>query len=305
MNLLMEKNMDIVEKSSEFANPKTTYADTLVFTAYAWSKLLYMQAIGNTEVAGYCITGTTDPLLVTDFQLIKQQCSSVTFDLDENDMAEYQESILDTGLTIWQVCRILAHTHPGNCPNPSQIDEENFRKVFTRPDWAIMLIIAENGAVYCRLKINTAPGVEKLFKVEIDFNQDFPASNHSEWEAEYKSKVTEEKFSTTPVDYCLNNAFWQDTKEIEDNCYFESTGEVTYWHEEEEVWYNYDPIERKWYKENEAGGLHLEIPMPTQPWAQQVVAWADKNASESSIIMKEEEESDEITLFEHMKEMKD
>lgn len=281
--------MDIVEKSSEFANPKTTYADTLVFTPYAWSKLLYMQAIGNTEVAGYCITGTTDPLLVTDFRLIKQQCSSATFDLDENDMAEYQESILDTGLTIWQVCRILAHTHPGNCPNPSQTDEENFRKVFTRPDWAIMLIIAENGAVYCRLKINTAPGVEKLLKVEIDFNQNFSASNHSEWEEEYNSKVTAEKFSTAAtigIDSLLadypEDAVWQNNDKIcvEDNCFVETTGEVTYWHDTEGVWYNYDPNKRKWSKEDVFGGPSLDIPAPTQPWAQQVIRWADKYADD-------------------------
>lgn len=183
--------MGIAEKSLEFMRPMTTYSDNLRFTAYAWGKLLYMQAAGDTEVAGYCITETEDPLLITDFKLIKQQCSSTTFDLDKDDMAEYQETILDMGLAVWQGCRILAHTHPPGCsPQPSTIDEENFRKVFTNPDWAVMLIIAENGDVYCRLKINTPPGTEKLLKVAVDWNIPFEGSNIEAWAKEYKEKVS-------------------------------------------------------------------------------------------------------------------
>ena len=279
--------MNMVEKSLKFTKPKTTYDDTLRFTAYAWSKLLYMQSAGNTEVAGYCITETEDPLLVTDFKLIQQQCSSVKFDLDKDDMAEYQELMLDAELTIWQTCRILAHTHPGTSPNPSQDDEENFKKVFTQPDWAIMLIIAENGAIYCRLKINTAPGVEKLLKVSIDFSQNFRASDHQKWKEEYKAKVTEIKFRMTGKEKAVDDTradllsnmadeyeIWAENNEdLEDMDYhWNSSGEVMCWRGKDEgILYAYDPDEQKWYKDDE------EIDAPEGMWAKKMVVWACEN----------------------------
>lgn len=267
---------------NEIVNPKMTFGEELRFSPYAYAKLLWMRDRGDTEVAGYGITGTEDPLLVTNFRLVKQKCTSVTFDMDPNDGAEFMDEMMDDGLMPWQFSNILCHSHPGNSPDPSDIDEKNFAKAFSHPDWAIMLIIAKDDSMYCRLKLNVGPGAEKLLKVEIDFNQNFPASNHSEWKAEYESKVTSEKLITMPTNYCLDDALWQDTKEmVESDCYFESTGEVTYWREEEDAWYNYDPIEQKWYKEDMAGDGQLEIPMPIQPWAKQVVEWASQHTVSS------------------------
>lgn len=299
--------MNIVEKSLEFAKPKTTYADTLRFTAYAWSKFLHIQAIGNTEIAGYCITETTDPLLVTDFRLIKQQCSSVTFDLDENDIAEYQESMLDTGLTVWQACRILAHSHPGNCPNPSQTDEENFRKVFTSPDWAIMLIVADNGTTYCRLKVNVGPGVEKLLKVKVDFSHPFKASDEKSWDEEYKAKVTERKFLMTGIEgidlndeplwnsiedtpkKCFEDEWLEsqiDQEEID--CFWDGNGDVNYWDDDEDVWYLFDPITTKWLMYDDEENV-FEISRPNRSWASKVIEWAEKYAHERDAALPEKE----------------
>lgn len=311
-----------MQKTEDFIKPQTTYGDTLRFTAYAWSKFLYMQERGDTEIAGYCITSTEDPLLVTDFKLIKQRCTSVSFDLDEQDMAEYQEEMLDAGLAVWQSSRILAHTHPGCSTTPSNTDENNFIKAFSRPNWAIMLILAQDGSTYCRLKINTAPGIEKLLKVQVDFTREFKESNHTEWNTEYTNKVKEIKFRMTGKEKVVSSSavgsplddfpdsdkpLWRRDKEDEligfnqikeeesicdeIDCYWEGNGYATYWSEEHDAWFFYDPIKEVWYTESLEDELEenefVEVVPPNENWVVQVVAWAVKYAPERTLSMEE------------------
>jgi len=179
-----------VEKEQEFCNPRLTFEKQLRLTPYAWAKLMWMRDKGNTEVAGYCVTGTSDPLLVTDFVLIKQECTIVTFDLDSEDIVEYTDRMMDEGLAPWQCMNILAHTHPSNDTTPSGVDEENFEAAFSHPNWAIMLIVGQDGSAYCRLKMNTGPGTISLLDVVIEYGVQFNGSNPEEWEKEYKAKVS-------------------------------------------------------------------------------------------------------------------
>jgi len=179
-----------VGKEQEFCKPRLTFGKQLKLTPYAWAKLIWMRDKGNTEVAGYCVTETSDPLLITDFVLIKQECTIVTFDLDSDDSAEYVERMMDEGLAPWQCMNILAHTHPGNSTDPSFVDEKNFEKAFSHPNWAIMLIIGQDGSAYCRLKMNTGPGTISLLDVVIEYGVPFNGSNPTEWENEYKAKVS-------------------------------------------------------------------------------------------------------------------
>ena len=65
--------------------PKLTRESILRFTPYAWSKLLYMRDYGDTEVGGYGITPNEDPLLIVDFVLVKQECTGMSVELDEED----------------------------------------------------------------------------------------------------------------------------------------------------------------------------------------------------------------------------
>lgn len=177
---------------SELVKPKTTFGSQIKFTPYAWAKLLYMRDRGGTEVAGYGVTGTEDPLLVTDFVLVKQECTIVTFDLDAADSAEYMEKMMDKGLMPWQYANILIHTHPGDSPSPSGVDEKNFISAFSHPNWAIMFIIAEGGACYCRLKVNVGPGSVVELKTIIEWNTKFDGTNIQAWEEEYQTKVVEQ-----------------------------------------------------------------------------------------------------------------
>ena len=75
--------------NKEFITPKMTFSDKLRFSPYAYAKLLWMRDRGNTEVAGYGVTATEDPLFVTDFILVKQECTAASFDFDSEDIVDY------------------------------------------------------------------------------------------------------------------------------------------------------------------------------------------------------------------------
>jgi len=216
-------------------------------------------------------------LLVTDFILIKQKCTGATFDLDAESGVEYTERMVDAGLMPWMCLNILIHSHPGNCPNPSFIDEQNFQKAFAHPDWAIMLIVAKDNSTYCRLKINVGPGITKLLKVEVDFSQEFTASNHTAWDEEYKTNVKiaslELAFKKKDIPMIEGNDFrghdhYNNYCDFEDiDCYRDNSGNVIFW-DEDGVWYCYNPMTDQWSKED------LNINCPTEPWAAKVIAWA-------------------------------
>lgn len=310
--------------------PKTSFGTQIRFTPYAWAKLLYMRDKGPTEVAGYGITATEDPLLVTDFVLIKQECTVVSFDLDPEDSVEYMETMMDKGLMPWQYANILIHTHPGDSPSPSGIDETNFNKAFAHPNWAMMFIIAEGGQCYCRLKINVGPGLIKELDVRVDWSKEFNGTDKENWGNEYESKVTELVTQFTmngkegtkgtkansfrarvqkttlsdindPLWYLEEEDRWARVSEFENaqlsedgeiaievddeidfDCHWDDNGEVLYWDEGTNLWFSYDPITEKWYKEdaNSDDQRMLEVVKPDTTWAIKVIDWSYKFAIE-------------------------
>jgi len=176
-----------------FIKPKLTRDSVLRFTPHSWAKMLYFRDIGPTEVGGYGICETEDPLLVTDICLIKQECTPCTIDFDKQDMADFMEKMTDKGLSPWMHQNIFWHTHPGNCAKPSGTDEQNFDKAFSHPHWAIFFILAKQGDTYARLRYNVGPGTEVLLDYCVDYSIPFVGSNHQEWDKEYKDKVTKTK----------------------------------------------------------------------------------------------------------------
>jgi len=255
-----------------------------------------MRDIGETEVAGYCITGTDDPLFVTDFITIKQTCTSCTFDLDPDALAEYSEEMLDYGLMPWQFSNILAHTHPGDSPSPSCIDEDNFKKAFSHPDWAIMFIIAKGGQTYCRIKSNTGPGLEKTLQVAIDWEHEFDGSDYDEWEQEYKANVSKPRkrslvnHSTLGCQAESEFAMYSNLDIISDEdyedpfaaCHWSENGDVLYWDDDDSIWYLYDPDTKKLCKTEDLNPNH--VCQVSQKEGKTIISmlekWSNKYASE-------------------------
>ncbi len=180
------KTLKEINRSHEYDVPRQPM---LRFSPTAWAKLLFFRDRGETEISGFGITELDDLLYVTDFITIKQDATIASISLDDNAVADYFENQVDAGRKPEQFFRIWCHTHPGNSPIPSSVDEETFRRVFTNCEWAIMLIVAEEGKTYARLRFNVGPGGQLQIPVQVDYSKSFTATDLDAWEAEYKTNI--------------------------------------------------------------------------------------------------------------------
>lgn len=144
-------------------------------------------------MGGFGITDEDDLLLVTDFVTVRQTVTAVSVAFDDAAVSEFFDDQVDLGRQPEQFARIWCHSHPGNCPLPSNIDEETFQRVFGGCQWAIMFILAQDNQTYARLDFNVGPGGQILIPVEIDCGGEFQRDRVRKWDAEYKAHVTAEK----------------------------------------------------------------------------------------------------------------
>ena len=173
---------------------------TLEFTPTAWLKLQCLCHAGDTEIGGFGIVPDPPELLVTDFVTVKQRCTAVTVKFDDDAVADHFEDMVDRGLKPDQFARCWLHTHPGDAPTPSGVDEETFERVFGGCDWAIMFILAHGGATYARLRFNAGPGGEMLLPVGVRWGLPIDEVDQAAWLAEYQANVTEEIWQPAPSD---------------------------------------------------------------------------------------------------------
>lgn len=167
---------------------------SLRFTPYAWAKLLWFRdhdGCGEqTEIGGFGRTNPHDPLLVEDILIVRQTVTAVSVKFDDLAVADLFESQIDQGRRPEQFARIWLHTHPGDSPRPSAVDEQTFQRVFGSCDWAVMAIVARGGQGYARLCFNVGPGGELLLPIQVDFGQPFPGSDPAAWQEEYQRHIT-------------------------------------------------------------------------------------------------------------------
>jgi proteasome lid subunit RPN8/RPN11 len=161
----------------------------LRFTPYAWAKLHYFCHAGDTEIGGFGLTDATDSLLVLDFLTVRQQVTSVSVEFDDEAVAQLFDDQIDAGRRPQQFARIWCHTHPGDSPHPSGVDEETFDRVFRGCDWSVMFILACGGPTYARLRFNTGPGGDLEIPVAVDYRAMFPASAHEAWQQAYTAHI--------------------------------------------------------------------------------------------------------------------
>ena len=137
---------------------KPSEAPVLRFSPTAWAKLLYLRDVGDTEVGGFGITAADDLLFVEDVELVRQVLYAGLRGLRRPGRGRLLRPAGGPRRGCEQFGRIWVHTHPGNCPQPSSVDEETFARVFGRTDWAVMFILARGGQSYARLRFHVGPG---------------------------------------------------------------------------------------------------------------------------------------------------
>ena len=97
----------------------------LTFSPTAWAKLLYFRDKSDNEVGGFGITEPDDLLFVKEFVTVKQDVTPVSVKFDDEAVANHFEDQVDLGRKPEQFARIWLHSHPGDSPEPSIIDEES------------------------------------------------------------------------------------------------------------------------------------------------------------------------------------
>ena len=105
-----EQENESNEEDSDFTKMRTD----LHFSPTAWAKLLFLGDFGQTEVGGFGIAATFDPLLVTDVALVGQTCTMASVVFNDAAVADFFDRQVDLGLRPAQFGRIWVHTHPGN-----------------------------------------------------------------------------------------------------------------------------------------------------------------------------------------------
>ena len=161
----------------------------LRFSPTAWAKLLFLRDAGDTEIGGFGISAVDDLLFVEDVQLVKQLCTWVHVEFDDDAVANLFDRQVDSGRRPEEFARLWVHTHPGNSPEPSGTDEATFARVFGRSDWAVMFILARGGQSYARLRYNIGPGADVKLPVEVDYGRPFVGSAQAVWQEEYVANV--------------------------------------------------------------------------------------------------------------------
>jgi proteasome lid subunit RPN8/RPN11 len=163
---------------------------TLRFTPYAWAKLLFLRDRGDTEVGGFGVSGEDgDLFLVEDVRLVRQRCTQVSVEFDDEAVADYFDEQVDSARQPEQFARIWLHSHPGDSAEPSATDEQTFERAFGGSDWAVMVIIAKGGETYARLRFGCGPGAELVVPVAVDWAVPFPEADHVAWRREYDQCV--------------------------------------------------------------------------------------------------------------------
>jgi proteasome lid subunit RPN8/RPN11 len=150
---------------------------------------LFLRDLGDTEVGGFGVSAEDDLLLVEDVRLIGQQTTFVSVEFEDEAVADFFDEQVDAGLPPERFFRLWIHTHPGDSAEPSSVDEETFERVFGRCDWAVMAILACDGASYARLRFAAGPGGELEIPLQVDYSVGFQAADHAAWKREYEQRV--------------------------------------------------------------------------------------------------------------------
>jgi len=168
----------------------------LRFSPTAWAKLVYFRDKSDNEVGGFAITDPDDLLFVREFITVKQEVTCVSVKFDDDAVADFFDTQVDLGRKPEQFARIWLHSHPGDSPEPSAIDESTFERVFGNCQWAVLFVVAQDNKTYARLRFNVGPGGQVLIPTEIDYGHDFGPSDHTLWDDEYTANIKATEWPT-------------------------------------------------------------------------------------------------------------
>ena len=172
-----------------------------MFSTLAWLKWQYLCHAGPTEVAGFGLSSSQNPLYLEDVLVIRQRATPVTVGFDDHAVADLFDEMADAGISPSRFARIWLHTHPGSSVTPSGTDEDTFQRCFGGCDWAVMAILGRTGRTYARLRFNAGPGTSVIIPTAVDWADWHDLACNEElsfriddWRREYSSLVEADEF---------------------------------------------------------------------------------------------------------------
>lgn len=177
----------------------------LTFDPLCWLKLQYFCHLGDTEIGGFAISADDDDLYVEQFRTVMQGTTAVSVAFADSAVADYFDECIDAGLKPGQFSRVWLHSHPGDSPQPSSVDERTFDEVFGRCDWAVLFIISRTGRTYARLAFSAGPGGSIDLPVTVDW-ESLPdrlaeidlQKQVNDWQCEFENNIHPVTIPTTP-----------------------------------------------------------------------------------------------------------
>lgn len=187
------------------SNPPPEYA--LFLSPLAFLKLQFFLHVGNTQVGGFGVAGSGNPLYLDDFVTVRQTASPVGVSLERGALAEQLAAMQERGYCPDQCARIWILTHPGCWPQPSRSDERTFAEACNGCDWSLLFILDRAGQTYARLQYRAGPQTRTLLPVRIDWAawsqlrmdwRDMMDSPQQDWMSQYLKHVRVETTAALP-----------------------------------------------------------------------------------------------------------
>jgi hypothetical protein len=79
----------------------------------------FLRDAGDTEIGGFGLAPSGELLFVEDVQLVKQTCTAISAEFDDQSVADFFDAQVDEGRKPEEFFRLFMHTHPGDSPSPA------------------------------------------------------------------------------------------------------------------------------------------------------------------------------------------
>ena len=126
-------------------------APRVSFDEAAILKMQSFVALADIEVAWLCFVETITPheeYYVYDCELLKQDATSVTAEIDETALIEFGEKLLNEDRTFdYNNLRGWGHSHVKMAVNPSGTDDDTFKQLYENCEYFIRIICNKDGVM--------------------------------------------------------------------------------------------------------------------------------------------------------------
>jgi len=153
--------------------------------ALAWTKFMSWVELAKGEVSAFGIVEQRfNRLIVTDFVLLDQVCTSTETELDPKAIAQLMQDVKDPSML-----RCWAHSHADMKVFWSGQDEETIAGL-SNDEWMLSLVVNKDHDAMMRLDVYH-PAHIHVDDVVWELRCDVPLETKADWKKQFKDKVTE------------------------------------------------------------------------------------------------------------------